>query len=358
MRWSGAIGAAPPLGRAARFAAALIAAASLSACGGDDEPAARTAPPPVEEPGAIRIAKPADDGRVKASEDGGRLGGRTSVSGEADPETEVVVTGGCNVQGCVVQAPVDERGRWSAEVRLDAPAGEPEVRITAYYRGSPVVGPQDRVEVRLVGPKPQPVRDGGGGGGGGGRGGSGPAVPPEAIDPQPVPGPSAGGGSGTLILVGDSLAVGIEGLLPAQLPGWTVRADALTSRPLDAGMGILARTTVPAGSVVAMSLFTNDDPSRTDALEAAVRTSVRRAGAGGCAVWATIARPPFNGRSYAAANAVLNRLDAQLGRRLAVVPWAELAGRSGWLAGDGVHATPEGYRQRARLYAEAARSCG
>jgi hypothetical protein len=248
-------------------------------------------------------------------------------------------------------------------VRLEAPARVPEVRIAAYYRGS-VVGPQDRVIVRLAGPRPERVRDGGGGGGGGasggGSGGDGPSgdpVPPESLDPQPAPGPSGGGGSGTLILIGDSLAVGIEDLLPRELSGWRITSDALTSRPLDAGMGILARTQVPDGAVVAMSLFTNDDPSRTDALEAAVRTSVRRAGPGGCAVWATIARPPFNGRSYTAANEVLRRLDAALGGRLVLVPWAETAARNGWLASDRVHATPEGYRARARMYANAARSC-
>jgi lysophospholipase L1-like esterase len=31
---------------------------------------------------------------------------------------------------------------------------------------------------------------------------------------------------------------------------------------------------------------------------------------------------------------------------------------AGWLAGDGVHATPGGYRARAQMYADAARSAG
>jgi hypothetical protein len=296
---------------------------------------------------------------VKAREDRGRLGARPEVAGTADPGADVVVTGGCSVEGCVVHTSAGSDGKWTARVRVDAATSEPQAKIVAYYRGL-VVGPEDRVELRLVGPKPARV-SGRGGGRAGGRGPSGPAVPPDALDAPPGGGSSPSGGNsgpGTLILIGDSLAVGIENLLPGLLPGWRVTSDALTSRPLDAGMAILARTSVPDGAVLAISLFTNDDPSRTGALEAAVRTTVRRAGAGGCAVWATIARPPLNGRSYGAANALLHRLDAQYGRRLAVVPWAELASRSGWLAGDGVHATPEGYRQRARLYAEAARSCG
>jgi hypothetical protein len=345
--------------RAGRFVVPLLAAGVLAAgCGGDDGgETTATAPPPAKEPGAIAIEEPEDDKRVSATEDGGRLGAKPIVSGTADAGTQVVVNGGCNVQGCVVNAPVGDDGEWSTEVRLDAPAGDPAIRVTVYYRGSPFAGPQDAVALRLAGPKPKPerARSGGGGGGGGGGSGGGPSgdpVPPESLDPPSSP----TRGSGNLILIGDSLAVGIETILPALLPGWGFSSDALTSRPLDAGMGILASTRVPPGSVVAMSLFTNDDPTRTEALADAVRTSVRRAGRGGCAVWATIARPPFNGRSYAPANALLRRLDAQI-ERLAVVPWAEQASRNGWLAGDAVHATPEGYRQRARLYAEAARSC-
>jgi hypothetical protein len=339
---------------------ALLAALSLAACGGDD-PAPKTTTTTAERPpGPIRILAPKRDAKVKAGDDGGELTARPTISGTADPGADVVVTGACNAEGCVVHAPADDEGKWEARVRLEAPADAPDARVSVYYRGL-VVGPEDKVLVRLVGPRREQVRTGGGrgqgdrgGGSGGGGDGNDDVVPPDAIDPQPVPAPS---GPGDLILIGDSLAVGIEGLLPAQLPGWTVATDALTSRPLAAGMTILARTRVPDGAVVAMSLFTNDDPTHTAALEEAVRTSVRRAGPRGCAVWATIARPPFNGRSYAAANALLHRLDAQLGRRLALVPWAEQASRAGWLAGDGVHGTPEGYRQRARLYAAAARSC-
>jgi hypothetical protein len=343
-------------GRAPLLAALLAATLAVAGCGSGDEPT-RTSPPTAEQPGPIEIVRPAADAKVKAGEDGGRLGARPSVSGTGDPGATVILNGGCDVQGCVAHVTADDRGRWSSELRLDAPADAPKVRIAAYYRGS-VVGPEDRVEVRLVGPKPEPLPRGGRRGG---RGGAGPgaAVPPDDLGgPVPVPGPTGGGRtSGTLILVGDSLAVGIEGLLPGLLRGWRVASDALKSRPLAAGMGILARTEVPRGAVIAISLFTNDDPTRLGALEAAVRASVRRAApGGGCAVWATIARPPFNGRSYAAANALLHRLDAELGR-LVVVPWAERAERSGWLASDGVHATPAGYRARAGMYAEAAQSC-
>jgi lysophospholipase L1-like esterase len=126
-------------------------------------------------------------------------------------------------------------------------------------------------------------------------------------------------------------------------------------------MRLLAATGLGSAPVVlAMSLFTNDDPRNTGALESAVRTSVSRAG-GGCAVWATIVRPPLGGVGYQAANDLLERLaaDPALAGRLLIVPWArQVAAHPGWLAGDGVHATPEGYRARAQMYADAARACG
>lgn len=321
--------------------------AVLAGCG-EDEPV-RTTAPPADEPGAIAISKPSDGAKVEARDAGGRLRALREVSGTADAGAEVIVNGGCDLEGCLVHVTADDGGRWEAEVRLAAPAAAPKVRVAAYYRGT-IVGPEDRVELRLVAPEPErPRRE---------RRQRPPVPPGDADAPQPIPGARpSGGGPGTMILIGDSLAVGIEDLLPQLLPGWRITSDALTSRPLATGMAILARTRVPDGAVVAMSLFTNDDPTRTDALENAVRTSVARAGAGGCAIWATIARPPFNGRSYAPANAVLRRLDAELGPRLTVVPWVEQAGRNGWLAEDRVHATPEGYRARAQMYAEAARAC-
>jgi hypothetical protein len=59
-------------------------------------------------------------------------------------------------------------------------------------------------------------------------------------------------------------------------------------------MQILAATDVPTPAVLAFSLFTNDDPRNVSALDAGVRASVDRAGRGGCAVWATIVRPPLD----------------------------------------------------------------
>jgi lysophospholipase L1-like esterase len=89
-----------------------------------------------------------------------------------------------------------------------------------------------------------------------------------------------------------------------------------------------------------------------------VRKTLSTVGVNGCVIWATIVRPPVNGTSYRAANALLTRLAAE-DPRLRVVPWAEQVAANPKLVGsDGVHATPAGYQLRAQLYAQAAQSCG
>jgi hypothetical protein len=159
------------------------------------------------------------------------------------------------------------------------------------------------------------------------------------------------------VLVGDSLAVGIESLLPSLLPGWRVSVDGRVSRPLAEGMAIVRQTSIPSDGVLAVSLFTNDDPTHTAQLQAAVRSTLERVGSRGCVIWATIVRPPLNGVSYTAANNVLRRMAASE-PRLRLVPWAEeVAARPSLVGGDGVHPTPAGYRLRAQLYARAAQSC-
>ena len=154
----------------------------------------------------------------------------------------------------------------------------------------------------------------------------------------------------TLVVIGDSLANGTKTLLPDILDGWDVRTDARDGRPLAQGMEVLDRTDVPGGAVLAFSLFTNDKPDRLPALEAAVRRTAGR----GCSVWATIVHPLFD---YGEVNARLVALDREL-ERVVVVPWAHtIEERPELMQPDGVHATPEGYRVRAALYADAARSC-
>jgi hypothetical protein len=76
-------------------------------------------------------------------------------------------------------------------------------------------------------------------------------------------------------------------------------------------------------------------------------------------IWATIVRPRQGRHSYAPVNRLLTRLRRELADRMQLVPWARaVKAHPRWLARrDRVHATAEGYRARAQLYAQAARRC-
>lgn len=173
--------------------------------------------------------------------------------------------------------------------------------------------------------------------------------------------PACGGEpEGRLVLIGDSLAVGMEGDVEDELSGWDIDVDARSGRPLAEGMAVLAERDPPSHpTVFAFSLFTNDPPIDVPELERAVGDSLARAGRDGCVVWATIVRPPVLGGTYDAANRKLRQLAAEHPRRMRLVDWQAATQRQpSWLKEDGVHATPEGYEQRAALYADAVRRCG
>lgn len=160
---------------------------------------------------------------------------------------------------------------------------------------------------------------------------------------QPVERPRNG-----VVVVGDSLAVATDRYLPAEV------FDAALGRPLAAGMDVI-RAQDLSDKVLAVSLFTNDDPAHVDELEAAVRETVALSR---CAVWATIARPALNGVGYERANARLHALRRELRPRLKIVRWAELVETDPSLLGhDGIHAIGNGYRARAALYRSAIDSC-
>jgi hypothetical protein len=94
-------------------------------------------------------------------------------------------------------------------------------------------------------------------------------------------------------------------------------------------------------------------------LQAALRAGAAKVGPDGCQVWATVARP-LPGGTGEPANEILRGLDGGevAGTRVRVADWAELvARRPSLLAPDHVHGTPEGYRARAGLYADAVRRC-
>jgi hypothetical protein len=162
-----------------------------------------------------------------------------------------------------------------------------------------------------------------------------------------------------LLLIGDSPTVGMTEALPPLLPGWRIGINGLGGRRLEEGMAILDGTRLPDhGSIVlAMGLFTNDNPSHLARLRAAVTTSLSRVGPAGCVVWATIHRSPVDGAAYAGANALLKRIAAS-DPRLQLVRWAEIVrARPSLLSPDRIHPGPLGFDLRAQLYANAAKRC-
>jgi hypothetical protein len=297
----------------------VLAGVLVAGCGQAADKPEEKAPPeltPVARATRITIVTPRAGAEV-------RFRRPLRVMGRATPGTTVLVSA-CVEAGCSAVARAGADGRWSVTVR----PREAHTRIAAGTAGDESV---DSVRIRVVRPKPA-------------------APPPGEAEPEFTVRPPAS----RVVVVGDSLAVGMRDILPSVLPGYRVSVDALTGRPLAAGMQIAARSDLD-GAVLAISLFTNDDPSHVDELEAAVRTSVREAR---CAVWATIVRPPYQGVSYRAANARLQALAAELGPRLQLVPWAEtVAAHPELLAPDGVHATPAGYHRRAELFADAVANC-
>ena len=106
-------------------------------------------------------------------------------------------------------------------------------------------------------------------------------------------------------MIGDSLAMGGAAALIGQLPDFTVAIDASVGRSLWEGIDLLGQTRISGDTVLAFSLFTNNDPADVAGLERAVRASVARLGPHGCAIWATISRPAQHKVTYRTANAHL-----------------------------------------------------
>ncbi|HET8535771.1 MAG TPA: hypothetical protein VFL73_01210 [Solirubrobacteraceae bacterium] len=283
--------------------------------------ASAAAQPPVQ------VTAPLDGARVPASAFGKKLvTANVTLSGRAPAGTNVPISATCRGFDCTAITFAGRDGRWSTRLQLMARKGHQ--RVTVNVAGVPL---------RLTLSK---------------------RVPPVFSAPLALPGGLGGGDS--VVVIGDSLAVGMAFDLQALLPGRPVLVDARVGRALDEGMSVLAGADPPRASFL-FSLFTNDDPIRIEALDAAVRASVASLGPHGCAVWATIVRPKVGGRTYGAVNARLRALalDPSLSGRLLVADWARAVRghRKQWLAKDGVHGTAAGYWARAQLYADALARC-
>lgn len=159
---------------------------------------------------------------------------------------------------------------------------------------------------------------------------------------------------GTVALVGDSLNVGVERYLGAELPGFEVVANDRVGRRTEEGIDEVERGRARLAPYVVVSLGTNDPPEDVGAFRAAVARLTVLVGPGRCLVWATIWRDAAPHRAF---NDVL-REAAAANRRMHLVEWAAMAqAHPDWLAPDGLHGNETGYRERARAIAAAVRDC-
>ncbi|MEA2151502.1 MAG: hypothetical protein QOD69_3332 [Solirubrobacteraceae bacterium] len=334
-----------------RAAAALLACVALGGCGGGG---AKAPARPAPAGGQITIEEPADGQSLRGrAATGGGLRLRARARGTGRPGSTVFLSASCQPRPCTTRADVGADGRWSARIELNVPLSGRFVTIDANAQEQLAASGSAVATVELVSDERarRAIRDDAAKAGRTPR-----RRAPASVGPGAGAAPSRPTLAHDVLVIGDSLAVGMAGALAAALPGWHVSVDARTSRPLREGLRILG-TQPQAPAILAFSLFTNDDPGSTSALEAAVRATATRPG--GCAVWATIAAPPVRGVDYGTANQLLRGLasDPALALSLQVVDWgAAVAASPSELAGDGVHATTAGYTKRARLDAAAIRA--
>ena len=159
-----------------------------------------------------------------------------------------------------------------------------------------------------------------------------------------------------VLIVGDSLAVGLEPHLGAMLQSSAIVWDARSGRTTPQGLVRLrARLREVTPRTVVISLGTNDGPDPRRFADRISRV-LQAIPATDCVVWLDINRPPRKGR-YEALNRVLYEA-ADRDPRLVVVHWDRAVRRGNVALPDGLHPDPDGFRYRSRLIAAAmARGC-
>ena len=343
------------------LALAVLPTAVATGCAADSSAPAKAHVRAPAEPTAaspfVTIDSPGDD-PVRARQDRIGIQAMADVSGRGNAGDLVQVSTGCEDARCATGTQVDPTGHWTARVLLKATKSYPRVRVVA-QSGAHVAISLARLDL------PEGKKASRSGAERGRAGARRSTTAPATSSPAATSGAAAPTTSGSasnlapsrMVLVGDSLAVGIQSPLTNALGGWSLSTNARVGRPLAEGMGIV-RGMSDRPPVLAISLFTNDSPGAIDTLRSAVRETITRQAGHGCVVWATIVRPAVGGVTYAQANQALAALAAENPAVMKLVPWAQqIEAHPEWLASDGVHATPAGYSARAQMYAEAARSC-
>jgi len=158
---------------------------------------------------------------------------------------------------------------------------------------------------------------------------------------------------GSVTLVGDSLNVGIEPYLAAELPGWEIRHANEVGRRTDEGMSLMRSIRGQLAPVVVVSLGTNDVQDDGATFKRQVDDALALAGPRRCVVWSTV--------WLDGPNDLFNRILRDAAARhpnLEVADWAALIeSEPTLLAPDQVHGSPAGYERKAAQVADIARRC-
>jgi lysophospholipase L1-like esterase len=158
----------------------------------------------------------------------------------------------------------------------------------------------------------------------------------------------------SVVVVGDSLTVGIEPYFAALLPdrAGRVAVDARVGRPTSEGLTVLSRQKVEPGAIVVLALGTNDGADRA-AFARRIDEGMALATGASTVIWFTI----WRGGPVEPLNAALAAAAARY-PTMRIVDWAgAVAAHREWMARDGVHSSPTGYRARAAMLAAAVESC-
>jgi lysophospholipase L1-like esterase len=160
-----------------------------------------------------------------------------------------------------------------------------------------------------------------------------------AAHPGPVNGP--------VVYVGDSLGVGTLPGLVTRMPTVSFDGDARVGRTSTEGLAVLRARLRPRHRVVVFDLGTNDPTPAT--LSRNLRAARREAGRRELVLF-TINKP---------GDARFNRAIRKFAARddnAELIDWHARAGSERLLGGDGIHATPWGYRRRIGLVAACLRA--
>ena len=151
---------------------------------------------------------------------------------------------------------------------------------------------------------------------------------------------------GAVLLLGDSLAVGIQYFVDAGLGDRTLSVDAAEGRGTTTSVSLLSAYADTSAPIWIVSLGTNDNPEE---FEPQARSIMQLAGPDRCVVWFDVWREDTD----ELINATLNALASE-NPNLHLIPWHETSAlHYEWFSGTDVHPSSEGYAVRGQMAVDA-----